>query len=174
MSDPDSVISADCRHELMEEARRAPPGDIVEVGVYKGGSAAALMQVCREQDRRLHLFDTFTGIPYACDDDTHKVGDFADTSLAAVRQALPEAFIYPGIFPGTLPAALDPIALAHVDCDQYQSVLDCCVYLSPLMAPGGVMVFDDYDVLPGARLAVQSYFMDRVLISRMGKARVYF
>lgn len=174
MEDPMSVISPNCRHELMEEARRAPPGDIVEVGVYRGGSAAALMQVCREQDRRLHLFDTFTGIPFRGPDDWHNVGDFSDTSLAAVRQALPDAFIYPGIFPETLPAALDPIALAHVDCDQYRSVWDCCKHLSPLMAPGGVMVFDDYDVLAGARLAVDSYFKDRVQISRMGKARVYF
>jgi hypothetical protein len=36
------------------------------------------------------------------------------------------------------------------------------------------MVFDDYDVLPGARRAVDEAFGERVRISAGGKARVVF
>lgn len=170
-----SEIAADTISELAETARAAPPGDLVEVGVYKGGSASALAEVAKEQKRRLFLFDTFTGIPIAdASVDRHKVGDFSDTSLEDVRAAIPEAIFKPGIFPGTMTDDVGPIGLAHVDCDQYASVQACCTALAPRMVEGGVMVFDDYDVLPGAKRAVDEAFAGRVKISARGKARVYF
>ena len=174
---PTSVIADDVRHELMEEARRAPAGDFVEVGVYKGGSLAALAQVAREgAPRRVFGFDTFTGIPFRLDGvDHHQIGDFGDTSLDAVRAAVPDATLVPGVFPGTLADDVGPIAVAHIDCDQYQSVYDCCRALGPRMVSGGVMVFDDADVLPGAAEAVLAVFpRERVTISPRGKWRVYF
>ena len=173
---PQSVIAADNVHELAEAARMTPKGDIVEVGVYKGGSAAALAHVAREQGRRLFLFDTFTGIPVAnpARGDVHAIGDFADTSVEAVRAAIPDAFICVGIFPCTLTEGVGPIAFAHIDCDQYDSVRSCCLKLGPLMAPGGLMVFDDYDSLAGARAAVDECFPGRVVLSQRGKARVVF
>jgi hypothetical protein len=42
------------------------------------------------------------------------------------------------------------------------------------MVLGGVMVFDDYDVLPGARRAVDELFGKSVELSAEGKARVRF
>lgn len=161
--------------ELVHTARDCPPGDFVEVGVYKGGTAAALAGVAREQGRRIFLFDTFKGIPHAnAAIDHHRVGDFADTSLQAVQSAIPDAVFKAGTFPKTLDGDVKQIALAHVDCDQYASVKACCKHLAPLMVPGGVMVFDDYDVLPGAKCAVDEAFGDRVKISKAGKARVTF
>jgi len=171
----DSLLRPDVLNELIESARRAPPGDLIEVGVYQGGSAAGLAEVAREQGRRLFLFDTFTGMPHADPEvDVHRVGDFADTSLERVQQAIPEAICVPGVFPESLVPELGPIAVAHIDCDQYASVLACCRTLGPLMAEGGMMVFDDYDVLPGARRAVEEAFPGRVTISAQGKARVEF
>jgi O-methyltransferase len=161
----------------MDAARAAPLGDLVEVGVYQGGSACALAEVAKEQNRRLYLFDTFSGIPHADPaKDYHKVGDFGDVDLEALRAALPDAVIVVGVFPSTLKYVpeLGPIALAHIDCDQYASVSACCAWLDSKMAPGGVMVFDDYDVLPGAAQAVEAYFPGRVRMSKEGKARVYF
>jgi hypothetical protein len=172
---PMTLLRQDVLQELMETARHCPPGDLVEVGVYQGGSAAGLGEVAKEQGRRLFLFDTFAGIPY-CDPtiDAHRVGDFSDTSLEGVQAAIPHAICIKGIFPGTLTDDVGPIALAHVDCDQFQSVMDCCLHLSPRMVTGGIMVFDDVDVLPGAKLAVSKVFGDRIKISAQGKARVYF
>lgn len=174
---PTSMISPNTLNELMEEARRAPHGDFVEVGVYKGGSLAVLAQVAREgHPRRVFGFDTFTGIPFQLHGiDFHTPGDFADTSLDAVRAAVPDAILVPGVFPETLADDVGPIAVAHVDCDQYQSVYDCCRALGPRMVPGGVMVFDDPDVLPGAAEAVRAVFPhDRIACSPQGKWRVYF
>jgi O-methyltransferase len=174
---PKSVIGTAALHELVQTARAAPSGDFVEVGVYKGGSAAHLAGVAKDKARRLFLFDTFTGIPFADPDlDHHKVGDFNDVSLEEVRAALPEATIAAGVFPNTLKYCPDlgPIALAHIDCDQYKSVRESAIALVPLMAPGGVMVFDDYNVLNGARKAVDEQFGKRVEVSPCGKAWVRF
>lgn len=170
-----SLISPNVRHELMETARAAPPGPLVEVGVYRGGSAENLMQVANEQGRDLYLFDTFTGIPYQDPDrDAHKVGDFGDTSLKMVQACLPNAICIAGIFPGTLPDDLNGVAIAHIDCDQYESVRSSAAALAPRMVSGGMMIFDDYDCLDGARQAVDELFGDRVVISGQGKARVVF
>lgn len=135
----------------------APPGCFVEFGVYQGGSAWHLAQIARTQGRALYLYDTFAGIPMAGPHDRHAVGDFADTSLAYVRELVPDAVIAPGIFPATL-LCMPPIALAHIDADQYDSVKAACAVLPPLMAAGGVLLFDDYDQLPGARRAVDERF----------------
>lgn len=175
---PESLIRHEAICDLMETARAAPDGDFVEVGVYKGGSARALWEVAKERARRLFLFDTFTGIP--CRDeqfDTHHIGDFADTSVESVREAVPGAIIVEGVFPWTLANVkqeIGPIAIAHIDVDQYDSTLACCTKLGPLMAEGGIMVFDDYDVLNSARLAVNECFGGRVEMSKAGKARVRF
>jgi O-methyltransferase len=172
---PESLLGTRALHDLIETARAAPAGDFVEVGVYKGGSAAALAEIAREQGRRLFLFDTFAGMPHADPAvDRHVVGDFGDTSLEAVQKAIPGAICVPGVFPSTLYDDVGPIALAHVDCDQQASVAAWCRELAPRMVTGGVMVFDDYDVLPGARAAVDEAFGDRVRISAGGKARVIF
>jgi hypothetical protein len=172
---PQSMLSPNVLNELMETARSAPPGPLVEVGVYKGGSASHLAQVAREHGRELWLFDTFEGIPFQDPEiDFHKVGDFSDTSLESVRNAIPEAICVAGIFPGTLPGFLTGIALAHIDCDQYASIRQSALSLGPRMVKGGLMVFDDYDVLPGAKQAVDELFDDRVTISAQGKARVRF
>lgn len=170
-----SLISPNVRHELMETARAAPPGALVEVGVYRGGSAESLAQVASEQGRALYLFDTFTGIPHQDPThDFHKVGDFGDTSLEMVQACLPNAICIAGVFPDTLPDELTGVAVAHIDCDQYESVRAAAAALEPRMARGGVMVFDDYDVLPGARDAVDELFGSLVEISIQGKARVRF
>jgi predicted O-methyltransferase YrrM len=168
-----SLIEAVALGHLVDAARTAPPGDFLELGVYQGGSASALYEVAVEQGRRLWLFDTFTGMPEATGGlDLHQVGDFADTSAEAVQAALPLARIRVGVFPATLEDDVGPIALAHIDCDQYATTLTACYLLGPRMVPGGVMIFDDYDCLNGATAAVDAVFGSRVV--RGIKARVLF
>jgi predicted O-methyltransferase YrrM len=142
-----------------------PPGDFVEVGVYKGGSAAELAKVAKEQGRVLWLFDTFTGTP--CEhalDSHHKIGDFSDTSVEAVRQLIPGAKFVVGDCRETLKgkSARAKIAFAHIDCDQYESVRACIRELGPRMAPGGVMWFDDYRCTNGATYAVDELLGGRI------------
>ena len=101
---PPSLLDPAALAELFDAAWAAPAGDIVEVGVYRGGSAAVLHGVAKARGCTLWLYDTFAGIPYADPEkgDTHAVGDFSDTAVAAVGRACPGAVITIGTFPATL------------------------------------------------------------------------
>src|SRR5947209_3289736 len=78
---------------------RALPGEVAEVGVYKGGSARMLAYLLARKP--VHLFDTFAGMPPTNPEQDHHVqGDFNDTSLEAVRAYLadrPNVVLHPGI-----------------------------------------------------------------------------
>lgn len=162
MSEAQSLISPVTIAQMCRLAATTPPGAFAEFGVYKGGSAARLAEVAREQGRELHLFDTFTGMPISGPGDSHMVGDFADTSEQAVRALIPDAIFHVGVFPATAPADMPRIAFFHIDADQYQSYMDAIAWAAPLMVPGGVMWFDDCASLPSADRAVLECFGDRV------------
>lgn len=167
-----SLISDDALADLLDLARATPPGHFAEFGVYKGGSALELNRLAIAQGRELWLFDTFTGMPLSGADDPHPVGDFADTSEAAVRALVPEAIIVAGIFPASMEAhERQPQALSfvHVDADQYESLTAAVRVFPPLMVSGGVMLFDDYGCLPGATKAVRDWG-EPITTTRHGKA----
>ena len=148
---------------MLRRAEASPPGCLVEVGVYRGGSAILLYDIALHQGRTLHLFDTFAGMPFADEGDTHPVGDFGGVDLMALRKAMPEAMFHVGTFPNTMPDDLKDIAFAHVDCDQYRSTLACIDRLWPLMVVNGVMWFDDFATVPAARRAVLERFSEEDL-----------
>ncbi|MEO7981557.1 MAG: TylF/MycF/NovP-related O-methyltransferase [Sporichthyaceae bacterium] len=142
-------------------------GDVAEVGVYRGGTALLIARAV-ERGTRVHLFDTFTGMPDAdVTRDMHRAGDFADTSLEAVRSLFadnPDVVLHPGFFPDTAaPEGDRKFRLVHVDVDIHRSVLDCCEFFYPRLVPGGVLVFDDYGWTStvGARDAVDDFFSGR-------------
>src|SRR5262245_29018877 len=60
------------------------PGDIVECGVWKGGSMMAVARMLRHlgAERRLHLFDTFDGMPEPTDRDKDLHGKFASERMS--------------------------------------------------------------------------------------------
>jgi len=157
-----SLICQNTIAQMCTLAAATPPGVFIEFGVYQGGSARALADVAEAQGRALHLFDTFTGIPFAHPGDGHAVGDFADTDEAAVRALIPAAVFHVGTFPQTMPPGLPGIAFAHIDADQYQSIADAIDRFGPLMVPGSVMWFDDCGSLQSADRAVLERLHDRV------------
>jgi O-methyltransferase len=165
---PYTLVSKDRLYVLYELAARALkyPGSFYECGVYRGGTAMLLASIAMDVNRKVKLFDTFTGMPDSHPEfDLHKKGDFADTSLEAVMDLLeeyPGVEFHPGLIPGTFPQN-DLISFAHVDVDIYQSVLDCCEYISPRLANRGVIVFDDYGFssCPGAKKAIDEFYKDK-------------
>jgi O-methyltransferase len=169
---PASLLHPDSLMTMLNLAAITPDGCFVEVGCYKGGSAWYLSKLAREMGRRLHLFDTFTGIPdRGPEDHEHRIGDFGDTSLESVKRAVPDAIFHVGVFPGTIPFDWnEPIAFAHIDCDQYSGIRASIERILPLMPTGGVMLFDDFDATSGCKLAVKEAFGPSVLITRQGKA----
>lgn len=156
-------------HTLYQFAvRYASVGNFAEVGVYRGGSAYILKQLCRH---KTYLFDTFAGMPPVNPDrDLHHTGDFNDTSLEDVQRfvGLDEVEYCVGTFPQSLePRHKDlTFAFVHVDVDIYQSTLDCIDFFEPRLLPGGVMIFDDFGfwTCPGSRDAV---------LNRLGSSVVY-
>lgn len=172
---PHSLVDPLVAQAMCERARRTPAGCFVEVGVYHGGSAWFLAQAAQEQLRMCFLYDTFTGIPYRGEHDSHQVGDFSDTSLRLVQAAVPTAMCIAGVFPASA-INMGPVAFVHLDVDQYQSYRDALEYFEPRMVKGGVIWCDDVDCLAGATRAVEEFCSSRpkVLLQRAQKPYVQF
>ncbi len=182
-----SLVSRERAWILYSLARNALniEGDFVECGVYRGGTARLLRRVLDEKPagRRLHLFDTFLGMPDTDRQrDKHKAHDFADTSLDAVSAFVGRAShicYHPGRIPETFRNAQEShFAFSHIDVDIYRSVLDCCLFIYPRTPPGGIIIFDDYGFAscPGARQAVDEFFAEKPevpLVLGTGQAVVF-
>lgn len=167
---PHTLVSRDRCYQLYTLLRHAlaVPGDVWECGVFRGGTAAMLAAILGDNDpsgaRRLHLFDTFAGMPETDEArDVHAAGDFADTSLDAVRRVVGRdetVEFHAGYIPQTFAGLEDArLAFVHIDVDIYRSVIDATAFTYPRLSSGGIMVFDDYGFpsCPGARLAVDEF-----------------
>ena len=161
-----SIVAISQLHAMAELAAKAPAGSFVEVGVFNGGSAQVLYQVAEKQKRELHLFDTFTGTPFHINGlDYHKINrEFAaEHAPAEISRELPNAFIHMGVYPKTHPEYLKDVAFVHCDCDQYESYVAVISHMWPIMVEDGIMIFDDYPYLLGAKRAVEEYFHSKDL-----------
>ena len=69
-----------------------------------------------------------------------------------------------GTFVESLPTFNKSIEILHIDCDLYQSYLDCLNNLYENVVEGGCVIFDEYFSLkyPGARDAVDEFLVDKV------------
>jgi O-methyltransferase len=158
-----SLISPDRLSTMQSLAGNTPPGAFIEVGVYQGGSAEVLYVLSREQNRELWLYDTFSGIPFKDEIDSHNVGDFSNgMSFETARRVFPRAIVQRGIFPGELMLPGN-IAFVHLDCDQYRSYRESLDLLLPKISPGGMILCDDY-ALAGCAKAIDETDWPRELI----------
>jgi asparagine synthase (glutamine-hydrolysing) len=170
---------------VREVEANAVEGLILEAGCALGGSAIVLAR-SKNPERELRVFDVFGQIPRPSDKDGKDVweryelietgkstgikGDayygYQEDLLGHVRQTFAEfglpveshrVRLIQGLYSETL--RLDgPVALAHIDCDWYQSVLDCLREIEPRLAISGRLVIDDYEAWSGCRRAVDEYF----------------
>jgi O-methyltransferase len=165
------------------------PGDLVECGVWRGGScmliAATLLSV-GESGRRISMFDTFEGHPApdperdidlwgnrAYDDWRHHTHDgqvkgWGLASLDEVRRNL-ESTGYPdallcyvkGMVEETAQHNIpERLSLLRLDTDWYASTRAALIHLYPRLVSGGVLILDDYGHYQGQRQAVLEYFSD--------------
>ncbi|MBI1352140.1 MAG: macrocin O-methyltransferase [Actinomycetales bacterium] len=166
------------------------PGDLVECGVWRGGSVMAMAgELARlgVEDRRLWLYDTFEGMTAPTADDVEEgTGRTAADMLAetpvedgnnvwcVAGRADVEANVrstgYPfeqfefveGDVAKTLPErAPQQVAMLRLDTDWYESTKIGLELLYPRLAVGGVCILDDYGHWLGARKAVDDYFAER-------------
>lgn len=132
----------------------ALPGDILEVGVWRGGTGALLCDAATRigGGRRVYLADTFRGVVKAGpQDDYYRGGEHADTSRETVEGLLGglgmrNYAVLEGIFPEETADQVDSeaIALVHVDVDVYRSARDVVEWVWPRLPVGGMIVYDDY------------------------------
>ncbi|NQT86626.1 class I SAM-dependent methyltransferase [bacterium] len=160
-------------------------GDMVECGVWKGGSMMAIARTLMAEGqttRTLHLFDTFEGMAEPGENDAMLAGDGHTASeimeemnaqnkkwcyspLEEVRRNMlmcgydeDRLRFVKGKVEDTLPEnAPDQIALLRLDTDWYESTYHELVHLYPRLSVGGVMVIDDYGWWAGQRKAVDQY-----------------
>lgn len=155
---------------LDQLAKEGLEGDLAEVGVYQGHTAALLTTIARRLGRTAYLFDTFEGFADAdlTGMDAGRLKHFNDTSLEAVRAHVGEiaAQYVKGYFPesATQIRADLSFSLVHIDCDLYAPIKSALEYFYPRMVPGGFIVVHDYSSLgwAGAEKAVDDFFADKV------------
>ncbi|HVN73685.1 MAG TPA: TylF/MycF/NovP-related O-methyltransferase [Methanoregula sp.] len=138
------------------------PGDIAEVGVYRGGSAKI---ICSAKGARpLHLFDTFEGLPKV--DEIDMVWPFYEGKFAASFESVKEylgneqnVHFYKGIFPSTSGPVQDrKFSLVNFDVDCYESTKQCLEFFYNRMNPGGILLSHDYITAPGVKKAFDDFF----------------
>jgi O-methyltransferase len=179
-------ISALC-HAVRYIAKHRIAGDIVECGVWRGGSMmAAALTLQAEQDisRTLHLFDTFAGMPPPSEIDRAAQSGRTAASLLAeadsssdlwalapiddVRANL-ESTNYPadrirfirGRVEDTVPReAPAEIAILRIDTYWYESTRHELMHLYPKLSIGDILIVDDYGHWDGARRVVDEYIGD--------------
>lgn len=160
-------------------------GDIVECGVWKGGSMLAVARtLCQlgDRSRHLYLFDTFEGMTEPTAKDVDFTGYSASTLLdksnkedetsiwcyapiEAVTRILQSVgyehekiHFVKGRVEETIPEqAPQSIAILRLDTDWYESTYHELIHLFPRLSPGGVIIIDDYGYWQGARQATDEY-----------------
>ena len=166
-------------------ARHRIPGDVVECGVWRGGSMQAVartLAAAGDTSRDLHLFDTYEGMPPPSDRDVRRSDErTADELLAAesredskvwavaTLEDVQDGFSqvpYPservhfvtGKVEDTIPEhAPERISILRLDTDWYESTRHELEHLYPRLSPGGVLLLDDYGYWEGAREAVDEF-----------------
>ncbi|HYE00834.1 MAG TPA: class I SAM-dependent methyltransferase [Alphaproteobacteria bacterium] len=132
-------VSAALLREALAEAEG--PGLVLEFGVRRGASIAALAQA--EPETEIHGFDSFEGLPE---------GWFtAPQGLLTTGKSLPavppNVTLHPGWFDDTLPAFLaahpGPVRFVNIDSDIYASARTALTLLAPRIRPGTMLVFDE-------------------------------
>jgi O-methyltransferase len=140
--------------QLVAEVAKFPSGDLIEIGVWRGGTGALIAKKCQLMgiDATVNLCDTFTGVVKAGSADAgYTGGEHADTTKDEVTRLcrslnLDRVRILEGIFPeqsGHLVSERQ-FRFCHIDVDVYQSAMDISEWIWPRLVPGGLVVYDDY------------------------------
>jgi O-methyltransferase len=150
---------------------------MAEVGSYKGGSSKFIAETLRRAGRspRFYVCDTFSGharLDPAIDGVESDDG-FRDTSADSVRAYLadyPNIDLVVGDIVETSARLKEPAyAFVHIDVDVYPPTAFCLDYFSQRLAPGALMVVDDYGVVtcPGAQKAVDDFVREHPAFTRV-------
>ena len=162
---------------MVRALRADVPGDLVETGIWRGGTVAlmrAILAVHGDDDRLVWACDSFEGLPepdleHYPADAAHPVdpalGDEIAVPLEEVKRRIDRYGLLDdrirfveGWFRDTLPTApIERIAVLRLDGDLYESTMDALVHLEPKVSPGGFVIVDDYNSWHPCQQAVDDY-----------------
>jgi hypothetical protein len=182
---PDNLRELAAR--VLDIEKRGLPGLVIEAGTARGGSAI-VMAAAKAPERPMKVYDVFGMIPPPSDEDGADVHEryakitageargpggetyygYRDDLYAEVRESFARLGVpteerrvelVKGLFEDTIQLD-EPVAIAHLDGDWYESTMTCLERIAPLVVPGGRIVLDDYYAWSGCRRAVDEYFKD--------------
>lgn len=185
---------------VLETEAAGRPGVLIEAGTARGGSAIA-MALAKSPGRRLFVHDVFGMIPPPTAEDGRDVQQryetivqgrakgpaddeyygYRDDLLGEVtasfaRHGRPveesQVRLVPGLFQDTL-VGDEPVALAHIDGDWYESTMTCLSRIVPRLVDGGRIVVDDYYAWSGCRTAVDEFVAARTDLRVEMRAKVH-
>ena len=173
---------------VIDLEQQQKPGIIVETGCALRGSSIIIASN-KSQKRELFVYDVFGMIPPPSEQDGKNVHQRYETikegkseGLAGnlyygyeedLYQKVTQSFIdfgfnptennihlVKGLYEDTLHVD-KPVALAHIDCDWYESVLTCLQRIEPHLIVGGTLIIEDYYHWSGCKKAVDEYFSNK-------------
>jgi O-methyltransferase len=166
--------------------RDGVPGDLLEAGVWRGGVCIFMrgfLEAHHVPDRIVWVADSFAGLPAPTLDEDRGY-DLSATrfpGLAVPLEAVRAIFARYGLldarvrflegwFKDTLPSApVERLALLRLDGDLYESTRDTLVALYDRVAPGGMVVIDDYFAFEPCRRATDEFRAARGIEARFEK-----
>lgn len=161
------------------------PGIIIETGCALGGSAI-LIAIQKGKQRNFKVYDSFGMMPEPSvfdEEDVHNrfavikggeskgIGDdlyygYESNLLEKVKANFShfgldtntDSIDFIKGFYGDVLIVNEPVALAHIDCDWYESVKVSLERIVPHLVKGGYLIIDDYYRYSGCNKAVNEYF----------------
>lgn len=196
--DIDALLDLRARVRQIERAR--VPGSFIEAGCALGGSAI-MITASKDPARGFALHDVFGLIPPPSEVDGDDVRERYEVIRAGaaegfdgdtyygyqddLKDRVTQSFtsfdlpvsqnsvnLVEGLFEDTLKPT-GPVALAHLDCDWYESVKVCLDRIWPVLSAGGAIVIDDYEAWHGCRVAVDEFLRDHPDCQVENRARVH-
>jgi O-methyltransferase len=139
------------------------PIDYLEFGVYRGDTIRFWADLNRDPGSRFWGFDSFEGLPedWTGAFRTMPKGTF-DTGGAVPEIDDARVGFVKGWFQHSLPPFLEGFAprnrlVVHCDADLYSSTLFVLCKLDPILKPGSIVIFDEFNCPEGEARALVDY-----------------
>ena len=150
-----SGATSDEKLAFIEDEIKNIDGDLCEIGVWKGYTFHRIAKMAARRNCMAHAFDSFQGMndPSPEHDSDHypkgkfNVGGVENFSkLMDVQGAVQASYrLWPGYIPDCYEGAGDlRFAFVYLDVDVYQPTVDSLAWLWPRLAPGGLLMLDDF------------------------------
>jgi glycosyltransferase involved in cell wall biosynthesis len=153
-------------------------GDFIEIGVYKGGMVMVMLYTLMRlgELRHVHLYDTFSGMSEASENDVDMFGRKATDMWEAVKMECPLDIVKKNIESTGYPIEYihfhvgdarqitetpECISLLRLDIDWYDIYKAVLPVFEPVTSIGGTVVIDDYIHWKGCKKAVDEYIIGK-------------